>query len=411
VFKTVKKAAGAIWRGIKAALYVVLNLSKWTFLFIFLGVVSAVVIFWAFYSRGYFHELVELAIEKYLGNFTQTEVRVERVEGPLFTGIDIYGFAIGNGPSIEEDGCAVTVDEIHVKYNPLPFFVRDFTIDEVYLVHPQCMLRRDDDTGRLNLARIFGPKDKKKKGRGSYFTIEHVEMDDAFFIMFLNSPIYRFEDAHIETKFTKARGAVFLELGDCSVYLPHFDQWIPSFGNGDMAVNARRIRMDELVVETPTTTIITDGMIKMPKGERTRLDLTFNADPIDLGEVCQGTFDDLLPTFGTGSYVGRLYGPTNDLTQEGIFTLPEGYLYGFNWENLSADYTFRISDRYLSVNEVSGSMDGMPVKFQIDMYFPKGGTPEYYSRRRRRRTAGADTTGRNRGGGVRDVLLRGRYRR
>lgn len=378
MFKTVKKAAAAIWRGIKAALYFVLHLSKWTFLFIFLGVVSIIVIFWAFYSRGYLHELVEFAIEKYLGNFTQTQVRVDRVEGPLFTGIDIYGFAIGDGPSIEEDGCAVTVDEIHVKYNPLPFFARDFTIDEVYMVHPQCMLRRDDDTGRLNLARIFGPKEKKKKGRGSYFTIEHVEMDDAFFIMFLNSPVYRFEDAHIETKFTKARGAVFLELGDCSVYLPHFDQWIPSFGNGDMAVNARRIRMENLDVETPTTKIVTDGMIKMPEGERTHLDLTFDAFPLDLGEVCQGTFDDPLPTFGIGSYEGRLYGPTNDLTQEGILTLPEGYLYGFNWENLSADYTFHISDRYLSVNEVSGSMDGMPVRFQMDMYFPAGGAPEYY---------------------------------
>ncbi|UCE26394.1 MAG: translocation/assembly module TamB domain-containing protein [Candidatus Coatesbacteria bacterium] len=378
MFRTVKKVAGAVWRGVKAALYFVLHLSKWTFLFIFLGVVSIVVIFWAFYSRGYFHELVEFAIEKYLGNFTQTQVRVDRVEGPLFTGIDIYGFAIGNGPSIEDDGCAVTVDEIHVKYNPLPFFVRDFTIDEVYLVHPQCMLRRDDDTGRLNLARIFGPKEEKKKGRGSYFTIEHVEMDDAFFIMFLNSPIYRFEDAHIETKFTKARGAVFLELGDCSVYLPHFDQWIPTFGNGDMAINARRIRMDMLEVETPTTTIITDGLIKMPKGGRTHLDLTFDADTIDLGEVDQGTFDDPLPTFGTGSYYGRLYGPTNDLTQEGVLNLPEGYLYGFDWENLSADYTFHISDRYLSVNEVSGTMDGMPVRFQMDMYFPDGGPPEYY---------------------------------
>jgi autotransporter translocation and assembly factor TamB len=377
VFDTVKKTAKAFWRGLKTALYYVLHLSKWTFIFIFLGVVSAAVIFWALYSRGYFHELVELAIEKYLGNYTKTEVRVDRVEGPLFTGVDIYGFGIGNGPSIEEDGCAVTVDEIHVKYNPIPFFFKNFTVDEVYLVHPQCMLRRDDDTGRLNLARIFSPK-KKKEGRGSYFTIKHVEMDDAFFIMFLNSPIYRFEDAHIETKFTKARGAVFLELGDCSVYLPHFNQWIPSFGNGDIAVNARRIRMDNLNVETPTTKIVTNGIIKMPEEGRTRLDLSFKADPLDLGEVSQAVFDEPIPVFGTGAYTGRLYGPTNDLNQEGTLTLPKGYLYDFDWTGLSAEYTFRISDRYLSVSEVSGDMDGMPVTFQIDMFFPRGGAPEYF---------------------------------
>jgi hypothetical protein len=377
VFGTLKKTTKAFWHGLKTALYYVLHLSKWTFLFIFLGVVSVVVIFWAFYSRGYFHELVELAIEKYLGNYTKTEVRVDRVEGPLFTGVDIYGFAIGNGPSIDEDGCAVTVDEIHVKYNPVPFFTKDFTVDEVYLVHPQCMLKRDEDTGRLNLARIFGPKEKKE-GRGSYFTIEHVEMDDAFFIMFLNSPIYRFEDAHIETKFIKARGAVFLELGDCFVYLPHFNQWLPSFGNGNMAVNARRIRMDNLNVETPTTKIITDGMIKMPEEGRTQFDLKFTADPLDLGEVSQGVFDDPIPVFGTGAYTGRLYGPTNDLTQKGKLTLDKGYLYGYDSESLSVDYTFTISDRYISLNEVTGTLDGTPVTLNMDMFFPRGGEPEYY---------------------------------
>ena len=63
--------------------------------------VAGAVLVFALYGSGYFHKLTRFAIEKYMSGYTRTECRVGRVEGSLLTGLDIYDFAVGDGPSLE----------------------------------------------------------------------------------------------------------------------------------------------------------------------------------------------------------------------------------------------------------------------------------------------------------------------
>ena len=65
--------------------------------------IAAFALAFALYGAGYFHSLVEFAIEKYTSGYTQTECYVGSVEGTLLTGLDIYDFAIADGPSLKGD--------------------------------------------------------------------------------------------------------------------------------------------------------------------------------------------------------------------------------------------------------------------------------------------------------------------
>jgi len=338
---------------------------------------AAFVLGFALYGSGYFHTLVRFAIEKYMGKYTRTECRVDRVEGNIFTGLDIYGFAVGNGPSLARDGAALLIDEIHVSYNPMRFIRKEAVIDRVYLVRPRLVLNRDPDL-RINLARIFGPKGPPK-GKGVYFEVENVEMDDAYFKMFLKSPLSEFSNAHIECNFTKARGAVFIDLRDCSCYLPEFGQRIPHFGSGSLAINSRRMHFFHVDCGSATTEIKTDGTIKFEP--ETYLDLRFQADPLDIGEVGQGVFDDPPEFFGRGAYSGTLIGPPEGLMQSGTLNITSGYLYSYRLEDVITYYDMDVDDKLVQIRGFEGRVNRTPTSVEMTVDFA-GERPAYWGEAR-----------------------------
>jgi len=236
-----------------------------------------------------------------------------RVLGVLLTGLDIYDFALADGPSLERDGAALAIDEIHVRYNPLRFIRRDAVVDGVRCVRPRLILKEDPDGG-TNLARIFGAKGPPE-GKGVYFEIENVYLEDAYFKMLLNTPLKEFSEADIECTFTKARGAVFIDLRHCSCYLPEFGQRVPHFGSGSLAINARLMHFSGVDVASHSTRIRTNGTIKFEP--QVYLNLRFQADPLDIGEVLQGVFADPPELFGRGRDAGTLVGTTDRLRQSG----------------------------------------------------------------------------------------------
>lgn len=335
--------------------------------------VAAFALAFALYAAGYFHSLARIAIEKYTGDFTQTECRVGRVEGPLLTGLDIYDFALADGPSLERDGAALVIDEIHVRYDPLRFIRRDAVIDRVHCVRPRLLLKEDPDGG-VNLARIFGPKGPPE-GKGVYFEITNVYLEKAYFRMLLNSPLTEFSDADIECTFTKARGAVFIDLRHCSCCLPEFNQRVPHFGSGSLAINERFMRFSGVDVASHYTRIRTDGTIKFEP--ETFLDLKFEGDPIDLGEIAQGVFEDPPEVFGRGRYSGNLVGATDELRQSGTLTIDEGYMYGFDLQDVLAYYDFDVAARQVRVKGFEGKLNRMPAYVKMTVDF-SGNKPVYW---------------------------------
>ncbi|UCH78159.1 MAG: translocation/assembly module TamB domain-containing protein [Candidatus Coatesbacteria bacterium] len=327
--------------------------------------VASFVLAFALYGAGYFHSLTRWAIEKYMRQYTRTECRVGRVEGTLLTGLDIYDFRLADGPSLERDGPALLIEEIHVRYNPIHFIKRDATIDYIHCVRPWLVLREDPD-GRINLDRIFGPKGPPK-GKGVYFVITNVFLEDAYFKMELNSPLTEFSEADVRCTFTKARGAVFIDLRHCSCYFPEFDQRIPHFGSGSLAINARLMHFAGVDVASRSSTISTYGTIKFEPD--TYLDLRFKGDPFDVGEVAQGVFDDPPEFFGTGRYTGTLKGPPERLVQSGTLLLHRGYLYGFDVERVTAFYDFDVARKQIRLRGFEGRLNGTPayVKMTFDL--------------------------------------------
>jgi len=346
-------------------------------LFVLIATASVFALAFALYGAGYFHSLTRYAIEKYMGSYTQTECRVGRVEGSLLTGMDIYDFVIGDGPSLERDGPALAIEEIHVRYDPVRFIRRDATIDYIHCVRPRLLLHEDPD-GRINLDRIFGPKGPPK-GKGVYFVINDVFLEGAYFKMDLNSPLTEFADADVRCTFTKARGAVFIDLRHCSCYFPEFGQRIPHFGSGSLAINARLMHFAGVDVASRNTAIATYGTIKFDP--ETYLDLKFDSDKLDIGEVAQGVFDDPPEFFGRGRYSGTLTGPTEDLVQSGTLTVDDGYLYGFDLEDVITYYDFDIPAKQIRVNGFEGRMNHTPtyVKMTVDL---SGEKPVYWGEAR-----------------------------
>ncbi|HUV86336.1 MAG TPA: translocation/assembly module TamB domain-containing protein [bacterium] len=336
-----------------------------------LGVVTSVVLVGAFalafalYGAGYFHSLVDFAIEKYTSDYTRTECRVGRVEGTLLTGVDIYDFAIGDGPSLTRDGAALVIDEIHVRYNPLHFMRRDVVIDRVHCVRPRLLLKEDPD-GRVNLDRIFGAKGPPE-GKGVYFEIVNVYLEDAYFRMLVGGPLSEFADADIECTFTKARGAVFIDLRHCSCYLPEFGQRILHFGSGSLAINERLMHFSGVDAASHITRIRTDGTIKFKP--EVHIELEFEADPIDFGEALQGAFDDPPEVFGRGRYSGSLVGTTERLVQKGSLTVDDAYIYGFDVRDVFAYYDVDIATRQVRLRGFEGRVNETPVyaKMTVDL--------------------------------------------
>jgi autotransporter translocation and assembly factor TamB len=335
--------------------------------------VAAFALAFALYGAGYFHSLARVAIEKYTGDFTRTECRVGRVEGTLLTGLDIYDFALADGPSLERDGAALVIDEIHVRYNPLHFIRRDAVIDRVHCVRPRLILKEDSD-GRANLARIFGAKGPPE-GKGVYFEIENVYLEDAYFKMLLNTPLKEFSDADIECKFTKARGAVFIDLRHCSCYLPEFGQRVPHFGSGSLAINARLMHFSSVDVASHNTRIGTNGTIKFEP--RVYLNLRFQADPLDIGEVLQGVFADPPEFFGRGRYAGTLVGTSDRLKQSGRLAVENAHGYGFDVRDAFAYYDFDVAARQFHLSGFEGRLNQTPTYVKATVDFG-GGRPVYW---------------------------------
>ena len=346
-------------------------------LFVVIITVFAFALGFALYGAGYFHSLTRYAIEKYMGSYTQTECRVGRVEGSLLTGMDIYDFVVGDGPSLERDGPALAIEEIHVRYDPVRFIRRDATIDYIHCVRPRLLLHEDPD-GRVNLDRIFGPKGPPE-GKGVYFVIADVFLEDAYFKMDLNSPLTEFANADIRCTFTKARGAVFIDLRHCSCDFPEFGQRIPHFGSGSLAINARLMHFAGVDVASRNTTIATYGTIKFEP--ETYLDLEFESDKLDIGEVAQGVFDDPPEFFGRGRYSGTLTGPVDDLVQSGTLTVDDGYLYGFDLEDVITYYDFDIPAERVHVNGFEGRMNRTPTYVEMTVDF-SGEKPVYWGEAR-----------------------------
>ncbi len=326
--------------------------------------VAAFVLAFALYGAGYFHSLVDFAIENYTSGYTKTECRVGRVEGTLLTGMDIYDFALADGPSLERDGAALVIDEIHVRYNPLHFIRRDAIIDRVHCVRPRLLLKEDPD-GRVNLDRIFGPKGPPE-GKGVYFEITNVYLEDAYFRMLVGSPLSEFADADIECTFTKARGAVFIDLRHCSCFLPEYGQRISHFGSGSLAINERRMHFSSVDAASLRTRIRTNGTIKFKP--EVHLGLEFEADPLDFGEVLQGVFGDPPEVFGEGRYSGALTGTTDRLVQKGTLTVYDAYMYGYDVRDAFAFYDFDIAARRLRLGGFEGRINETPayVKMTLD---------------------------------------------
>ncbi len=344
-----------------------------------LGVVALVVLVAAFalafalYQAGYFHSLVRVAVEKYTGDYTRTECRVGRVEGTLLTGLDIYDFALADGPSLERDGAALVIDEIHVRYNPLHFIRGDAVIDRVRCVRPRLILKEDPD-GRTNLARIFGAKGPPE-GKGVYFEIKNVDLEGAYFKMLLNTPLKEFSDADIECTFTKARGAVFIDLRHCSCYLPEFGQRVPHFGSGSLAINARLMHFSSVDVASHSNRIRTNGTIKFEP--QVYLNLRFQADPVDIGEVLQGVFADPPEFFGRGRYAGTLVGTTDRLQHSGRLAVENAYGYGFDVRDAFAYYDFDVAARQFHLSGFEGRLNQTPTYVKATVDFA-GGRPVYW---------------------------------
>ncbi len=347
--------------------------------------VAAFALVFALYGSGYFHKLVDFAIEKYTSRYTRTECYVGRVEGPLLTGLDIYGFAIANGPSLKRDGAALTIDEIHVRYNPIHFIKRQAIIDRVHCVRPRLILKEDPD-GRVNLGRIFGPKGPPK-GKGVYFEIINVYLEDAYFRMLLGSPLSEFSNADIECTFTKARGAVFIDLRHCSCYLPEFGQWVPHFGSGSLAINDRLMHFGGVDAASRNTRIRTDGTIKFEP--ETYLDLRFEADPLDFGEALQGIFKDPPDVFGRGRYSGSLVGPVDRLVQKGTLTVDDAYAYGFDLRDAFAYYDMNVAARRLRLRGFEGRVNETPTYCEMMIDFSND-RPVYWGTARMLRVNLAD---------------------
>ncbi len=326
--------------------------------------VAAFALAFALYGAGYFHSLVDFAIEKYTSGYTRTECRVGRVEGTLLTGMDIYEFALADGPSLERDGAALVIDEIHVRYNPLHFIRRDAIIDRVHCVRPRLLLKEDPD-GRVNLDRIFGPKGPPE-GKGVYFEITNVYLEDAYFRMLVGSPLSEFSDADIECTFTKARGAVFIDLRHCSCWLPEYGQRVPHFGSGSLAINERLMHFSSVDAASLNTRVTTNGTIKFEP--EVRLELEFEADPLDFGEVLQGVFDDPPEVFGEGRYSGALTGTTDRLVQKGTLTIYDAYMYDYDVRDAFAFYEFDVASRQIRVGGFEGRINETPayVKMTLD---------------------------------------------
>jgi autotransporter translocation and assembly factor TamB len=335
--------------------------------------VAAFALAFALYGAGYFHSLVRFAIEKYTGDYTRTECRVGRVEGTLLTGLDIYDFALADGPSLERDGAALVIDEIHVRYDPLHFIRRDVVIDRVRCVRPRLILKEDPDGG-TNLARIFGAKGPPE-GKGVYFEIDNVYLEDAYFKMLLNTPLKEFTDADIECKFTKARGAVFIDLRHCSCYLREFGQRVPHFGSGSLAINARLMHFSGVDVASHSTRIRTDGTIKFEP--QVYLNLRFQANPLDIGEVLQGVFADPPEFFGRGRYAGTLVGTTDRLKQSGALFVEDAHAYGLDMRDAFAYYEFDVAGRQLHLSGFEGRLNQTPTYAKATFDFT-GGRPVYW---------------------------------
>lgn len=340
---------------------------------ILLTVLAAAALIFSLWQAGWFHGRVREAIVKYTSRYTRTECRVDRVEGALLTGLDIYGFAIANGPSFERDGAALVIDEIHVSYNPYNFIRKKVLIDTVRVVRPRLVLKRDAD-GRVNLARIFGPKGPPR-GKGVFFHIENVILEDAYFKMHLGSPLSEFSHANIACAFTKARGAVFIDLRHCSAYLPEFGQFVPHFGSGMLAINARRMHFSSVDVASRTTEITTYGTIRFEP--EVYLDLKFRADPLDLGEVGQGVFKDPPPFYGRARYSGSITGPVGHLVQSGVLAMDAGYLYTHRLEDIIVYYDMDLAARRIEVGGFTGRLNGTPVTLEMALDF-SGPKPAYW---------------------------------
>ncbi len=334
---------------------------------------AAFALAFALFAAGYFHSLTRVAIEKYMRDYTRTECRVGRVEGPLLTGLDIYDFALADGPSLERDGAALVIDEIHVRYNPLRFIRREAVIDRVRCVRPRLLLKEDPD-GRINLARLFGPKGPPR-GKGVYFEITNVYLEKAYFKMLLNSPLREFSDADVECTFTKARGAVFIDLRHCSCFLPEFGQRVPHFGSGSLAINDRLMHFAGVDAASPTSRLSIFGTIKFEP--ETFLELEFKGDPVDVGELAQGVFKNPPEVFGRGRYSGTLVGTTDDLKQSGTLSIDDGYMYGFDLRDVLAYYDFDIAARQVRLKGFEGKLNRMPVYVTMTVDF-SGPKPVYW---------------------------------
>lgn len=352
------------------------HITRWVVIFVAVAVLAANVLGWALYSRGYFHNLIESEGERFLSGFTEVEVVIGDVSGNLWSGITLNDIIIGNGPSIEDDGIAIRAEELRVHYNPLKLLTGKIVIDRVYLEGGEVNLLRDPD-GTINLARIFDDEDDGPSDPNFYLELSHIELNDVDYYMDVGSPLHDFTDIHIETALTVVGSTVFLDIGDCSCYLPEYNQWLPSFGNGGMTINSRRVMFRKVKVESPTTNIICSGEIKNNDDGPTELDLEFAIEPMDIGECLSGVMDIPPDIYGAGRYRGRLYGADNALIQEGRLEISDGYAFGFPVNDFNAEYAFDISNETLSVEEAQGRIANTFAQAYGTVYLPAGGVPSY----------------------------------
>ncbi|MCP4231802.1 MAG: hypothetical protein GY771_16865 [bacterium] len=365
-----------ILRSLGITVRAIWDVARWLFLLTALIVIAGGVLGWALYSRGYFHDAIEREGVRFLTDFTDVEVRFGGVSGDLISGVVIRDVVFGNGPNIEEDGVAIRVEELRIKYNPLKLLTGKIIINSVYLQGGEVNLLRDPD-GRINLARIFGEEEKKPPDPNFYLEISHIELDDVDYIMDIGAPMRDFEELHLETSLTVVRDTVFLDIGDCSCYLPEYNQWLPSFGNGNMTINDRRITFRKVKIESPTTSIICSGAIVNKGEEASEMNLEFVADPIDIGECLSGVMDIPPDVYGVGRYRGKLYGTGEELVQEGRLEIERGYAFGFPLRDFNAEYDFDIANETLLIKEAEGRISDTYTQAYGTVYLPVDGTPMY----------------------------------
>jgi autotransporter translocation and assembly factor TamB len=312
------------------------------------------------YFSGLLHTALRRAAEGYLTRRTGVECGIGRLEGDLFTGLDVYDFYIANGPSLQDDGAALAAEEVHLRYD-LPSLLRGvILVKKVRIIEPYVMLRAEPD-GRTNLERIFGSSGGGRDGEIN-LSMDDVTLENGTFETNVAAPFERVSHLNVRSSLEFKGRELTLALGNCTCYLPEYDLAVTNFGTGELLVTPSGLHVDGLDLALDETSLTVNGVIETSPSSR--FDLAVKAEPLSLTEVVPLFAPDAPPLDIRGRYEGTLRGPGDDLVHTGAFYCPSGSLADTELAGLTVRYAVDLEPKFVRLDELSASVNGLPARLE-----------------------------------------------